>query len=129
MQFLIVNILIVPSKNYFMNEIGAFVTVYTQIPTSNLNANTIYLCTVEYESARFTSVYIIVLAFVKAMVYLPVCKVFYIFKTSAEEQSEVSNVCHWCALFGLFFTNYVFYFTKITRRVYARRVVANTKCP
>ena len=37
MQFPIVNILIVPSKNYFMNEIGAFVTVYTQIPRSNLN--------------------------------------------------------------------------------------------
>ena len=37
MQFPIVNILIVPSKNYFMNEFGAFVTVYTQIPRSNLN--------------------------------------------------------------------------------------------
>ena len=29
MQFTIDNILIVPSKNDFMNEIGAFVTVYT----------------------------------------------------------------------------------------------------
>ena len=37
MQFPIDNILIVPSKNDFMNEIGVFVTVYTQIPTSNLN--------------------------------------------------------------------------------------------
>ena len=36
-QFSIDNILIVPSKNDFMNEIEAFVTVYTQIPTSNLN--------------------------------------------------------------------------------------------
>ena len=36
MQFPIVNILIVPTKNDFMNGIGAFVTVYTQIPTSNL---------------------------------------------------------------------------------------------
>ena len=39
MQFPIDTILIVPSKNDFMNEIGAFVTVYTQIPTSNLNVN------------------------------------------------------------------------------------------
>ena len=39
MQFPIVNILIVPSKNYFVNEIGAFVTVYTQIPTSNLKVD------------------------------------------------------------------------------------------
>ena len=38
MQFPIDNILIVPSKNHFMNEIGDFVTVYTQIPRSNLNA-------------------------------------------------------------------------------------------
>ena len=37
MQFPIDNILIVPFKNDFMNEIGALVTVYTQIPTSNLN--------------------------------------------------------------------------------------------
>ena len=36
MQFPINNILIVPSKNHFMNEIGDFVTVYTQIPRSNL---------------------------------------------------------------------------------------------
>ena len=34
MQFPIDNILIVPSKNQFMNEIGDFVTVYTQIPRS-----------------------------------------------------------------------------------------------
>ena len=38
MQFPTVNILIVPTKNDFMNEIGAFVTVYTQIPTSNLKS-------------------------------------------------------------------------------------------
>ena len=37
MQFPIVNILIVPTKNDFINEIGAFATVYTQIPTNNLN--------------------------------------------------------------------------------------------
>ena len=44
MQFPIDNILIVPSKNHFMNEIGDFVTVYTQIPTSNLKITCGYLC-------------------------------------------------------------------------------------
>ena len=43
MQFPIDNILIVPSKNDFMNEIGAFVTVYTQIPTSNLKTFHVYV--------------------------------------------------------------------------------------
>ena len=33
MQIPIDNILIVSSKKDFMNEIGVFVTVYTQIPT------------------------------------------------------------------------------------------------
>ena len=41
MQFSIVNILIVPTKNYFKNEIGAFVTVYIQIPISNLKLQNI----------------------------------------------------------------------------------------
>ena len=38
MQYPIDNILIVPSKQDFMNEIGVIVTVYTQTPTRLLKA-------------------------------------------------------------------------------------------
>ena len=56
MQFPIDNILIVPSKNDFMNEIGAFVTVYTQIPRSNLNSSLI-----PNTSQHLSPVYVLIL--------------------------------------------------------------------